>query len=73
MIIGSCVHCDRPMMIGIPDGASLPAFVKHDCEECGKTMWTRLSRVNPTSWDEEGFEEEFNIDHENRSITPKDS
>jgi len=62
MILGSCPYCDHSFYHGLPDGT--PCFAQNTCEGCGKTFWTRYSRVDPESWTEEGFAEEFYIDKE---------
>lgn len=57
-------------MLALPD-AQLPRFAKHECEECGATVWTWLTRLNPTTWTEEGFEAIFDINPEKKSIKLK--
>ena len=68
MIIGGCPYCDAPLMISIADNC--PCFEKHDCEECKQTIWTYHSRLNPESYTEDGFKEEWSVDEETKVITP---
>jgi hypothetical protein len=70
MILGSCPYdgCDGPLWLGIPDDAALPAYLPHDCETCKRKIWTKITRVDPCSWTEEGFNEEFIIDKETKQI-----
>lgn len=55
------------MALGLPD-ATLPRFARHQCEECGEYIWTWLTRINPQSWTEEGFNANFVVNHEEKSI-----
>jgi len=70
MVIGSCPYdgCDGIVWQGVGD-VPLPKFVKHDCEDCGRTIWTKLSRIDPESWTEEDFP--FDVDEETKQLTPK--
>jgi hypothetical protein len=67
-IIGTYPCCGAELWFGLPD-AQLPRFAKHNCEECGATVWTWLTRLNPQTWTEESFDKIFKVDYENKSIT----
>jgi hypothetical protein len=69
MILGSCPYdgCDEPLMIALPD-APLPVFAQHECEGCHRMIWTKFSRVDPCSWTEEGFAEDFEVDERTMQI-----
>lgn len=74
MIIGSCPYddCNEPLMLGLPD-MQLPAFSRHECDGCHRLIWTKFSRVDPQSWTEDGFLEEYEIDEETRQLKPRAS
>lgn len=67
MIIGTYPCCGADLMIPLPD-AQLPRFGKHECEECGESIWTWFTRLNPQSWTEREFEKVFEVNHESKSI-----
>lgn len=62
MILGSCPYddCDGPLMIPICDNP--PQFEKHECEECGRVIWTRHSRIDPWSMTEAEFLAAYDVD-----------
>lgn len=70
MMMGEYPCCDQPLMIAIPDG-DMPRFAPDECEHCGEKIWHKFSRIDPKTWTEEDFLEEFNVDHEMQQITPK--
>lgn len=51
MIFGECPYCDEPFTTGVPDDIRLPAYEKNMCEKCGDWFWTKLSRIDPQSYD----------------------
>lgn len=69
MMIGSYPCCGAPLMIELPDRT--PAFAPEECPHCGTKVWHRLSRLDPQTWTEEAFLEEFIVDDESRSITER--
>jgi len=69
MILGECPYCDEHMMLACPE--KTPVFAFHDCEECGKKIWTKFSCIDPMSWTEKGFLEEYDVDFEKKIINPK--
>ena len=73
MIIGECPYnnCNEPLMIGVEDGAQLPAFYPHYCEGCKRKIWTKMTRIDPASWTEEDFLRDFNVNEETKNITEK--
>lgn len=75
MMIGNYPCCDAPLAIamptGAPSGAALPAYHRESCPHCGKTVWHRLSRVEPMSWAEADFLAEHDVDQERGIITAK--
>lgn len=50
----------------------LPLFQKIKTECCGKTIWLKHSRVDPTAWTDEDFRKEYDVDDEMKKITIKD-
>lgn len=69
MIIGEYHCCDSPLFIELPE-VKLPKFLKETCPNCGKTVWHKLSRVDPESYTEESFLKCFAIDETNKTIKP---
>jgi hypothetical protein len=53
MIIGTCPYCDGDL--SIPLAPHCPAWEIHDCEICGKSIYTYHSRVSPTSYTQKAF------------------
>lgn len=72
MVIGICAYegCTEGLMLNIPN-IPLPAFVPHDCEGCGREMWTKLSRVDPKSYTQENFLKEYSINEKTKQITKR--
>lgn len=67
MIIGGCPYCNALMRgVGVPPGA--PAWMKDTCEDCEKTVWRWLTRINPQAWKEEDFLETYEVDEEKKQI-----
>ncbi len=60
MVIGEYPCCDETLCIALPD-RPLPCWFKDQCPGCGTTCWHKLSRLDPQSWTEEGFDEEFEL------------
>ena len=73
MILGECPYegCHGDVFLGCDDW-KMPSFYKHECEECKNWIWTKITRVDPQSWTEEGFNEHFTINEETRSIKEKE-
>jgi len=72
MNFGDCPYCnDFTGFFKVPK--KTPCYGKVECESCGKEIWYKFSRIAPESWTIEDFEKEFNVDHINRKISPKDS
>lgn len=72
MILGECPYegCEGSLHLPIADDC--PAFQKHNCEECGRVIWTLHSRWNPQSWTEDGFTAEYEVDEVTRNITKRE-
>lgn len=70
MIIGSCPYedCDGPLFLPLADDP-LPRLEKHDCESCGRVIWTKHSRWNPWSMTEVEFLKEYAVDEETHIVT----
>lgn len=72
MMIGSYPCCDGRLLISMPEeDIRLPAYAPDICEHCGERVWHRFSRVNPTTWTEAEFLEEYDVDKATNIITPK--
>lgn len=69
MIIGECPNCNGPLII--PLAEHCPCFQKHWCDKCGGLIWTLHSRLNPQSFNEEGFLEKYKVDEITKNITEK--
>ena len=69
MMIGEYPCCNGALWIPMPD--KTPAWAREQCPHCGATVWHKLSRVDPTSWTEEDFLAEFDVDEEAMLVTPK--
>jgi len=49
MILGDCPHCGAFMM----NHFFRPGVVtKHECDECGESVWIRHSRIDPEAYSE---------------------
>ena len=68
MITGGCPYddCNNSHLIPIAD--KCPAFEKIKCEGCGKFFWMYHSRLDPIAYTEAGFNKEFIIDEETKSV-----
>jgi hypothetical protein len=71
MIFGEYPCCDEPLSLTIPLGARLPLYTKDQCPKCGTTCWHKLSRFDPTSWTEEDFLAEHDVDAATNTVTRK--
>lgn len=68
MIIGECPYDDCNSDLWIPISKKCPVFQKHECKKCKRVIWTYHSRIDPYSYTEEGFLEEYKIDEETKSV-----
>ena len=68
MIFGDCPYddCGAGLMLGIADPAG--RYQKHECDECGRTIWTYHSRMVPHSMTDEDFRAEWEIDEETKTL-----
>lgn len=66
MIIGECPYedCSEPLFLCMGEYG----FTKDTCEGCGRIIWTLHSRLDPCSYTERGFQEEFKVDEERKTI-----
>ena len=71
MIFGSYPCCEGNLCFDVPDTS--PAYIPEDCPHCGKPVWHKLSRVDPTSWVESDFLLEFDVDYEKFTVTAKEN
>jgi hypothetical protein len=71
MIIGSCPYegCDGAIWLPVADPP--PRIQKHDCEKCGRVIWTRHSRIDPWSMTDENFRREYVVDEATHSVTAR--
>ena len=70
MIVGSCPYdCGGHLWLSI---AEAPAIQRHDCDECGRTIWTYHSRLNPWSMTDEDFRAEYDVDDESKSVRKRE-
>jgi hypothetical protein len=70
MITGDCPYsdCDEALFIPLEDGRPIQ---KHACAGCNRVIWTLHSRIEPQSWTDGAFREEFDIDEETKVIKPR--
>jgi len=68
MIIGGCPYddCNAPLLIPIAEVT--PRLERHECEDCGRVIWTYHSRWEPWSMTEAEFLAEYIVDEETRTI-----
>lgn len=66
-IMGGCPYCNNSMAWVEPP-PNAPMWCKEICEECGKTVWRWLTRINPQAWTEEGFLAQYEVDEEKKCI-----
>lgn len=69
MIFGTYPCCDGVLAIEMP--AQTPFYVKEECPHCGQVVWHRLSRLDPTSWTEAAFLDEFELDEATHTLRDK--
>lgn len=69
-MLGEYPCCDGPLMIAVPD-VDLPKFKPDTCEHCGAKIWHKFSRLDPVTWTEEDFLQEYDVNEETKKITPK--
>lgn len=69
MIIGEYPCCDGPLMIWLPPDC--PKVEREICPHCGAAVWHYLARLNPQSWTEAAFLEEWEVDQETKSVKRK--
>lgn len=74
MIFGDYPCCGEVLSISMtnPDGIDLAGkTVPHTCEHCGAKVWTRFSRINPKTWTDKEFREEFDVDDVAKAVKRK--
>jgi len=69
MMIGGYPCCDGPLAIAVPE--KTPAYLPENCPHCGKPVWHKVSRVDPTSWTEADFLAEHVVDYKTHEITER--
>lgn len=69
-IIGDCPYedCDYTEIRSIPESLRLPIFRKEECRGCGKVVWVKYSRIDPTAWTEAEFLQDHIVDEEKKEI-----
>ena len=68
MIIGRYPCCGEPLLIDPPEGIPLPRFYRHECEDCGVVVWSRLSRVDGWTLTEDDFLKSYKVDEITKSV-----
>lgn len=53
-----------------PDGVPLPVYARFE-HTCGKVVWLKYSRIDPTAYTEEEFLRLHDVDEESKKITEK--
>jgi hypothetical protein len=71
MIIGECPYCDKPQMNCCPD--VMPVFGKVTCQDCDEQYWLLYSRIDPIAYTREGFEREYIVDEEAKTIVDRNT
>ena len=71
MNFGECPYCNGMIMVSVPE--QTPAYAKIKCDECGKDVWYKFSRLDPEAWTVEDFEASHTICDETKTITPNDT
>ena len=56
-------------MIQLPDNC--PKVERETCPHCGAVVWHYLARLNPQSWTEAEFMEEWEVDQATKSVKRK--
>lgn len=69
MILGTYPCCDGDLGFRLPDRT--PVFVPEDCPHCGTKVWHKLSRLDPETWLEDAFHEDFIVDTDAKTIEPR--
>jgi len=70
MNFGECPYddCSGLLMLEVP--RQTPAYVKLDCDDCGRAVWYRLSRVDPDCWTEVEFLRRYSVDGKTIKVKP---
>jgi hypothetical protein len=66
--MGDCPYPDCDGAMFIPIAGRPPAFQRHECETCGRPIWTRHSRIDPWSMTESEFFVKYEIDDVKRTV-----
>ncbi len=59
MIMHNCIECDYFEMIPLAD--KCPALQRYECPECDTAQWIRHSRIDPTTYPLEAFDEKTGV------------
>jgi hypothetical protein len=73
MNFGECPYddCDNFFFLSLPE--KTPMFEKLTCDRCGRTVWYRLSRIDPEAFTESDFLKHFAVDEKSKTTIKKDS
>ena len=73
MNLGNCPYddCDGFMMLEVPERT--PCYAEVDCDDCGRVVWYRFSRIDPEAWTEAGFLATHGIDRETGRVVRRGS
>jgi hypothetical protein len=67
MILGDCPYdCGEPMLLPIAGYGD--QFERHECEGCGRVIWTHHSRIDPWSMTEADFLAAYDVDAETGQV-----
>lgn len=69
MMMGSYPCCEGHLSIPMPE--KTPKYLPEACPHCGAKVWHLMSKATPTSWIEEDFLKEHDVDHETKIVTRK--
>lgn len=71
MNIGGCPYHDCAGLLFVPVPDKTPAFTNTTCDDCGRPVWYRVSRVDPAAFTPAEFDALYRIDEETKTITPR--
>ena len=70
MIFGECPYDNCSELLWIPIAEKCPVYERHECEKCKRVIWTYHSRVDPHSYTEKDFYEDYTVNKKTKQVEP---
>lgn len=72
MNFGDCPYQECKGFISVAVPEKTPAFTKITCDECGRELWYRCSRIEPQAFTLDEFAAAYEVDEEKRTIKKRE-